>query len=619
MAFTRLRPHASRAAVLLAAALALLGAAAAPAHAGPQSPRTAVVAIGDSYISGEAGRWLGNSVNNAGSRDGTDRACVNPPVCTGYDTTRPYGASGDCHRSDTANVVSARLAVDERINLACSGAVSRNVFRAASGGEGQRGEAPQADQLLAVAREKAVRMVVVSVGGNDLGFASIVSACFQAYETRQGPCRTSQQARLDAAVPKAVADVTRAIDEIRAVMAEAGYGAGDFRLVLQTYPSVIPRASEARYAEQGPERTTFGCPFYDEDLTWGRDQAAPQIGGVVKAAAEARGTEVLDLRDAFQGREICARTSREVSPLAPPSPSGSEWGRALSPSSLTQGQTQEVFHPNVFGQQAFGDCLTEVFAAAPGRFACTNTPGAGPEAMVVTRTAAAPRPAGPDTAVRPATPPAPPPSVAAPTGRCTEAPAPTVRAAGRGLRVLVPRGAGAATVDVFQQSRGRRVVGERLVARFARRTGRVAWSGRTARRGLAVTDGIYVVRVRTRARQVRVALVRRGGRFSARPAYARSSRCAAVRVFKLERPVFGGRGNRALTVAVRLDRAARIAVRAVRGGRTVRAFAARSVRPGVLTRLRLPSERIARGDVRVVLRVTAGGRTTEQALVARRL
>ncbi len=79
------------------------------ALAAPQS--TAAVSMGDSYISGEAGRWQGNSIDAAGSRDGTDRAWTG----TGYDLSRVYLPPSDsdgCHRSDVAEIESASLAVD---------------------------------------------------------------------------------------------------------------------------------------------------------------------------------------------------------------------------------------------------------------------------------------------------------------------------------------------------------------------------------------------------------------------------------------------------------------------------------------------------------------------------
>src|SRR3954470_21926314 len=113
---------------VVAATLALAPGAAA----GPGSAKTAIVSLGDSYISGEAGRWQGNSVNAAGDRDGTDRAAFNcaAAVCS-YDSARVYGpsAANGCDRSDVAEIKSATISVDQKINLACSGATTANIFR----------------------------------------------------------------------------------------------------------------------------------------------------------------------------------------------------------------------------------------------------------------------------------------------------------------------------------------------------------------------------------------------------------------------------------------------------------------------------------------------------------
>ena len=101
----------------------------AGAAAGPSSPTKVSVSLGDSFISGEAGRWSGNSLNIYGTRSGTDRAAYN---CTwygscSYDATRVYGSSfnNDCDRSDVAPIKSAAISVSERINIACSGAQTR--------------------------------------------------------------------------------------------------------------------------------------------------------------------------------------------------------------------------------------------------------------------------------------------------------------------------------------------------------------------------------------------------------------------------------------------------------------------------------------------------------------
>lgn len=364
----------------------VLGVTAPAALAGPRSPTTAAVSMGDSYISGEAGRWNGNSITPFGDKSGTDRACLPAGDLCQVDKSRVYGTSDPgCHRSDVAEILTAALPLDERVNIACSGGQTKNIFRATSGGEGQNGEAPQADQLLPIARAKNVELIMVSIGGNDLGFASIVADCVARYSTRTGPCGPAQQAMLEQRIPAARAGVEKVIDEIRAVMTEVGYGNGDYRLIVQTYPSVVPRASEARYPEASPERTTQGCPFYDADLTWARDQAAPRIGAVVKAAAASRGVETLDLVDAFQGHEICARTTSASTPFARPVREVAEWGRFVGASTVAQGDLQEAFHPNAYGQGAFATCVGRVFAQQPGRFSCSGAAGQDVNGLALAR------------------------------------------------------------------------------------------------------------------------------------------------------------------------------------------------------------------------------------------
>ena len=73
-----------------------------------------------------------------------------------------------------APIRSAPIAVGEKANLACSGAQTVNVWRAAAGGQAHFGEPPQADQLAALARRDDVRLVVLTVGANDVGFGGLV-------------------------------------------------------------------------------------------------------------------------------------------------------------------------------------------------------------------------------------------------------------------------------------------------------------------------------------------------------------------------------------------------------------------------------------------------------------
>ncbi len=376
----------TRRAILIWGAVCVWSFALVPAALGtPQSPRTALVTLGDSFISGEAGRWQGNSSVTTTDRAGTDRAWTG----TGYDASRIYGstdASG-CHRSDVAEAVSNTIPVDEKGNLACSGAVTANIFRASQGGQGQNGEPTQALKLRYVAQVQNVKLVVLSIVGNDLGFADIIRACAQAYATMTGPCNVEQQAVVDSRKQAAFNGLAKAIREVRAVMTESGYARSDYRFILQSYGSPVPRASEARYPEVNiTDRGVIGgCPFYDADLDWARTSLVKQIADGVLFVGVSEGVEVLDLRDELQGREVCATGAAQASLSQPPTGATMEWARFLT-LNLVQGEIQETLHPNFYAQKAVGRCLSLAWAAGAGvQGRCRPTPGQGPESMVYTR------------------------------------------------------------------------------------------------------------------------------------------------------------------------------------------------------------------------------------------
>lgn len=196
----------------------------------------------------------------------------------------------------------------------------------------------------------------------------------------------------------------------------------------------------------------------------------------------------------------------------------------------------------------------------------------------------------------------------------------SVRSVGGGLRVSFRRGVSQPVrVDVFQASAQRRVVGQRLVFRRSSSASPVAWNGRRQARRAAPSDGIFFVRVsirdaRGRTDTRRLALRRDGRRFSSRRAFARRDSCAALRSFKLERPVFGGAGNRAVGVSFRVAEPGRVEVELRRGGRTVRRLSAAPRSVGTLHRLRLASEGLPRGTYEVRLRLIGRAGTPTSTL-----
>jgi hypothetical protein len=186
---------------------------------------------------------------------------------------------------------------------------------------------------------------------------------------------------------------------------------------------------------------------------------------------------------------------------------------------------------------------------------------------------------------------------------------------GSGLHfAFARRRSGSVIAEVFRTASGGRVTALRRVARFRGRARSFSWDGGD------VADGTYFTRVALRSpsgRRLdvrRAAFERRDGGFAKRAAFARRDGCGAIRAFKLERPVFGGR-TRALGLSFRIANKSRAVVEVLRGRKVVKRVSSR-VRKGLRTyRLRVSARGLARGEYRIRLRA-AGATAT---LGARRL
>jgi hypothetical protein len=182
------------------------------------------------------------------------------------------------------------------------------------------------------------------------------------------------------------------------------------------------------------------------------------------------------------------------------------------------------------------------------------------------------------------------------------------------------------TVDVFQTSAGRRVLQERLVGRFRGKFESFTWNERGTVKKRKIRDGYYFVRLRmnlgsSRSDYRRVTLQRRGGRWYRRPPHYRKESCTLLTSYKLLRPVFGGRGGRAVTASFRLTRRARASLTIMRGKRVVRRGRMRLRGADITHRVKLSARGLPRGDYRFILRVRPiGGRKAVRAvLTSRRL
>ncbi|MFD9075763.1 ricin-type beta-trefoil lectin domain protein, partial [Streptomyces lasiicapitis] len=352
----------------------------------PDLPR-ATVSMGDSFISGEGGRWQGNANTSAKGSWGTDRGAGGPQL-----DVKIENGSDFCHRSDVAEIKGADIdgvPKERRFNIACSGARTQHVIDQAQGDGNAQGNTPQIEQLAEIAEEHYVTTIALSIGGNDLEFSKLVTDCGWDFIKGKGPCNETASRKVDRDLEQVRANVVRTIEAIRDTMTESGQDQSSYQLVVQSYPAPLPASGEMKYSDTGVDYSRYtqgGCPFYDADVDWTRKGAVDSIGTMLRGAAEESEASFLDLRDAFDGHELCAKSTQQASSentLDKPVPAeDAEWVR-FHQGLTTPGETQEVLHPNAYGQKALSACLTKFAVAtggdtSPWSYACRGEKGRKP-------------------------------------------------------------------------------------------------------------------------------------------------------------------------------------------------------------------------------------------------
>ncbi|WP_406479752.1 GDSL-type esterase/lipase family protein [Streptomyces platensis] len=392
-------------------ALSPTNSSASPKGSGSRAIKpTAIVSLGDSFISGEGGRWQGNvdmPYSATDSMFGTDRATVCGSSGCRKDPEHVYvgnsywdpttGKENGCHRSDVAEINESRIPVDRKFNLACSGAVTDHLLPAAAGGRRFKGEAPQADQLKALANTHDIKLVQVSISGNDLGFGDIIESCIRGFI--HGPFGQYCWKKFDWEVKEKLrrevpAKVKNVIDQIRKVMRDTGHPDSSYVLALQSYPSPVPLSAAYRYSQgvsvSSQRYSPGGCPFYDQDSNWARLDLVPGIADMLEGVAAEKNVHYLDLQWSFDRHEVCSkwvRQARSGDTLSSPIPTrDAEWMRYLSHGAAhSQGQVEESFHPNSYGQKVLGKCLRDFYdlTRSSGRreYTCLPSQGQGAEGM----------------------------------------------------------------------------------------------------------------------------------------------------------------------------------------------------------------------------------------------
>jgi hypothetical protein len=369
-------------------ALSLAGFAPVAHADGPGVGTPYVATLGDSYISGEAGRWAGSTNNSSSAVDALGSTAY-------YDNASNTAETiSGCHRSKAAEAFIGGGV--NGVNLACSGAKTASSLGSDwkpgldfyDDGAGHQG---QAKRLQAFASTHNIRQVSVSIGGNDFNFASVVQSCVEDWLLSptwwKDYCNDDSSVKANFTAANVAAQrlkIKNAILNVHTAMSNAGYADSQYAITVQDYESPLPNGSGFRYGESGYTRqNTGGCGFWNNDANWANSTALPTINGAVKGGAADTGLSnirILELQGAFNGRRLCENTVGllEEKGLSSWTNAGAvdktEWINQIRTVSTVFGpyQLQESLHPNYWGQKALRSCVRQAYnGGAPRSGTCT--------------------------------------------------------------------------------------------------------------------------------------------------------------------------------------------------------------------------------------------------------
>ncbi|MGK5637577.1 GDSL-type esterase/lipase family protein [Streptomyces sp. URMC 126] len=319
----------------------------------PGKPRNVVVALGDSYSSGE-----GASVSGGGDY---------------YPETDVDGKKGSpwrdaCHRSRyawsrQASFADSGKSIGERADeldqsmdyhlLACSGAKTSNVL---PGGKPQYGELPQLDQGYL---DDSTTLVTMSIGGNDADFSKVFKTCLIgtpvncADNTRSDgkTNRAAERELIHDTVRPAIATTLKKIHEL----------APNARIVLMGYPPLI--SGDSKCLHWTPPTGPLGGEFdiNADEAKWLNEVAvdlAEQMDGAAKDAFQQSGAPVYFSNPAkfFQGKGICGNPETIHGIVTDKTPGD-------DPDLTDQPVSAQSFHPKIAGARLYAYSLEETLRA----------------------------------------------------------------------------------------------------------------------------------------------------------------------------------------------------------------------------------------------------------------
>jgi lysophospholipase L1-like esterase len=229
----------------------------------------------------------------------------------------PRQVDANCARSDRnyPSIVAEAQEVTVFKDVSCSGATTEDMWKPQGTNE------PQLDAV-----QRNTDLVTVQIGGNDMGFGSIIATCARlgSQEPAGDPCRryyTSSGAdQLTAGIVRTAPKVDRVL---RAVHARAPHA----RVLVVGYPDLLPDDGSGCYPS---------VPFAAKDFPYLRD-TEKRLNLMLRLVAAWNHAQYVDTYRPTRGHDMCqAPADRWIEPLQPASPAAPAHPNAKGEDAMAQ-------------------------------------------------------------------------------------------------------------------------------------------------------------------------------------------------------------------------------------------------------------------------------------------
>lgn len=301
-----------------------------------QKPTDFVVALGDSYSSGEgAATYYPETDFSAGTKWRLRDGCHRSPLTWSRVGVLPSSPTPVGARADALD-----SSLDYHL-LACAGATASNVW---SGGYSRFGELPQLDRGFL---DDNTTLVTLSIGGNDAGFTDVFLACIalgaedcQDAEVEEGVTRREKTtARIEGLVGN---NVEYVLDQIHDRAPNA-------KILLMGYPPLISGQCDAVTIAMNPAEVAWLNSVAGELSS--RFERAKEA---VNARAPQPYVVYADPAWAFAGRGVCGNPELIHSGVF----------SVVPPDELLM-EVVQSFHPKEGGYVAYGDVMSNALSPNP--------------------------------------------------------------------------------------------------------------------------------------------------------------------------------------------------------------------------------------------------------------